>query len=696
MKAAGGQPGASASASRPDHSNKLSNNDCCNVTIKKSGGVMAQVGCLANVSSRNVSPVGKLKCCIPKWRKTNAKEHVTNVIQSGYKLPLLVLPTPKVLQNNASARNHTMFVDEELSKLTSKGCVTKIGSVPLVVNPLTVAESKSNKLRLVLDCRHVNLFLHKFKFRYEDAYTARQMFSPGDFAFLFDLKAAYHHIGIYEEHRQYLGFYWKSNYYTFDVLPFGLSTAGFIFTKVLRHLVQKWRSEGIRIIMYLDDGIAAASTFKEAVAAADLIRKDLTDFGFEIAEEKSDWTPKRLVTWLGNKFDFCNGEIHLTEVRTNEIVTGIQAILSNVAKGNLLCRVRTLASVVGRIQSAKGAVGNVTCLMTKECHRCIESRKHWNAYIHVTSEVIDELQFWLENIQKLNGQKFIENNVCTAEVYTDASDAGYGGFISGKGDSEVTGSWLGAERYKSSTWRELEAVRRVFATFANTLRGQCVKVYVDNMNITHIICKGSMKPELHEIARDLFNMLQMFDITLIPEWIPRKQNQQADLLSRCPYKDSSDWEVSQSCFQMLNNRWGPFTIDRFATHENAKCRRYNSKIWFPGTEAVNSLTVNWSGEMNWVVPPPDLVTAVLRKMAREEACGVAVVPVWKSAPYWPILFPGERKADFLAEVLYFSKSRNIVKGKGKNGIFTDPKCSFQMAACLIEFKRQIESYEYDV
>ena len=39
------------------------------------------------------------------------------------------------------------------------------------------------------------------------------------------------HIDIAEEHRKYLGFSWQKRYYVFTVLPFGLSTACYIFYK---------------------------------------------------------------------------------------------------------------------------------------------------------------------------------------------------------------------------------------------------------------------------------------------------------------------------------------------------------------------------------------------------------------------------------------------------------------------------------
>ena len=59
--------------------------------------------------------------------------------------------------------------------------------------------------------------------------------------------------------KKYLGFAWKFNgkirYFTFNVSPFGPSTAPYIFSKLLRPLVKLWRSRGFHLVVYLDDGI---------------------------------------------------------------------------------------------------------------------------------------------------------------------------------------------------------------------------------------------------------------------------------------------------------------------------------------------------------------------------------------------------------------------------------------------------------
>ena len=53
---------------------------------------------------------------------------------------------------------------------------------------------------------------------------------------------------------------WKASdsgveiFYAFTVLPFGLSTAPYVFAKLLKPLEKHWRLQGICIAIFLDDG----------------------------------------------------------------------------------------------------------------------------------------------------------------------------------------------------------------------------------------------------------------------------------------------------------------------------------------------------------------------------------------------------------------------------------------------------------
>ena len=78
------------------------------------------------------------------------------------------------------------------------------------------------------------------------------LLNPGEWMLAFDLKSGYHHIEVVQHHRKYLGFAWGEAFYTFSVLPFGLSSAPYAFTKLMRPLVRLWWSKGLRAILYQD------------------------------------------------------------------------------------------------------------------------------------------------------------------------------------------------------------------------------------------------------------------------------------------------------------------------------------------------------------------------------------------------------------------------------------------------------------
>ena len=143
-----------------------------------------------------------------------------------------------------------------------------------VINPLSVSTQSSGKRRLILDLRFVNQFILKQKVKFEDYKTALDLFQYGGYACSFDLKSGYHHVDIFPSHQRFLGFSWafpdgRTRYFAYTVLPFGLSSAPYLFTKLMRPLVKYWRSRGLYCIVCLDDGFIMDSTLEK-------IQKSLT------------------------------------------------------------------------------------------------------------------------------------------------------------------------------------------------------------------------------------------------------------------------------------------------------------------------------------------------------------------------------------------------------------------------------------
>ena len=114
--------------------------------------------------------------------------------------------------------------------------MVECGSCPIICSPLSVVANAAGKQCLVLELRYGHHFLPDCKFKYKGLELVPTLFNSGDFFTTFDLKSGYHHVDIHEDSWPYLGFSW--NYgpdrkgYTFLVLPFGLSTACYVFIKL--------------------------------------------------------------------------------------------------------------------------------------------------------------------------------------------------------------------------------------------------------------------------------------------------------------------------------------------------------------------------------------------------------------------------------------------------------------------------------
>ena len=173
--------------------------------------------------------------------------------------------------------------------------------------------------------------------------------------------------------------------------------------------------------------------------------------------------------------------------------------------------------------------------------------------------------------------------------------------------------------------------------------------FTDNQNVAHILQVGSKKLHLQAVALKVFKMSIQYQIRLEPEWIPREMNEKADLLSRIVDRD--DWCINPAIFAWLDSIWGPHTVGRFADYNNHQLPRFNSRCWNPGSDAVDTFTVNWGAENNWWCPPVDLIPRVI---VNAQACndgGTLIVPEWKISPFWPVLHPAmEKFADFVLEI----------------------------------------------
>ena len=235
-------------------------------------------------------------------------------------------------------------------------------------------------------------------------------------------------------------------------------------SKIVRPLVRYWRGQGLRAVVYLDDGIIAVEGEEAASRASEAVKDDLRKAGFVIHVEKSQWEPTRNILWLGFELDLEEGKIKVPRDK----LTRLQEILENW-KVEERIPAKTLASLIGKIVALSIAVGPVARLMTRSLYAVLSSRTSWFQKLTISQEAKEELSFWEEYLPRLQGQNIWQSPSAVRVVYSDASGTGYAGYTVEHGSAVAHGQWSRWEADQSSTWRELRAVGQVLQSFVHKL-----------------------------------------------------------------------------------------------------------------------------------------------------------------------------------------------------------------------------------
>ena len=129
-------------------------------------------------------------------------------------------------------------------------------------------------------------------------------------------------------------------------------------------------------------------------------------------------------------------------------------------------KARDLASIIRKLISMSLAVGPIARLMTRSLYAVLSSRHFWCQSLSITQEARQEVLFWLDNLDSVNGQGLWHSPSAIRVVYADAGSTGYGGFTVEHGCHIAQRLFSEEEAAQSSTWRELHAVRMVLGSLA--------------------------------------------------------------------------------------------------------------------------------------------------------------------------------------------------------------------------------------
>lgn len=206
----------------------------------------------------------------------------------GYKISFHSTPS----QNKQPSESVLSSEEEEKTKISIGQLVEKKAifvcdhSNEEFLSPYFLREKPDGSDRFILNLKNLNKFIEPPHSKIEDVKTSLKMITRKCFMASIDLKDAYLLIPVENKYRKFLRFCFQQNLYEFTCMSFGLCTAPYTFTKILKPVVQKLRKEGIVLVIYLDDILIFAESENECTRRVMATQALLESLGFIINTKK--------------------------------------------------------------------------------------------------------------------------------------------------------------------------------------------------------------------------------------------------------------------------------------------------------------------------------------------------------------------------------------------------------------------------
>ena len=500
------------------------------------------------------------------------------------------------------------------------------------LSPFFLVKKPNGKNRFILNLKGLNQFLAPPHFKMEDIRSVTKLVQKNWFMSSIDLKDAYFLVPIDPNHRKYLRFQYKNQFFEFTCLPFGLSVAPYVFTKIMRPVVKYLRSAGILCLNYLDDILILSENYEAGQSHIHVATTLLESLGFLINYNKSSLIPSTRCTFLGFIIDSHSMSLELPNEKQRRILK-----LVNEIKLSKKLQIRRLAHTLGVLGSSCPAI-KYGWLYTKRLERdkylaLRRTNGNYNAYMHLSKHSFEDLDWWLLHTTRCNNE--IRQDHFELEIFTDSSLTGWGAYCQG----EVTNGWWPLNvQTKHINFLELLAIQYGLQCFANSYKSASILIRSDNTTaISYINRMGSVKfADLCSLARKIWQWAEERNLWLYASYISSDNNTIADQESRKLPPLETEWSLSGAAFHTIITTISAPEIDLFASYANFKCEKYVSWKRDPGAVMIDAFTISWKNLNFYAFPPFSLILRVLNKIINEKATGIVVVPHWPTQVWFPL------------------------------------------------------------
>ena len=565
------------------------------------------------------------------WKKYTSDRFVLSVVEYGYALTFSEsgpppLSTSPIEFPGDRAHGASSPLQEAVQKLVEKGAVEIVDdpSTPGFYSRLFLVPKKDGGLRPVIDLKALNLHLRKESFKMETPASIAAAMRPGEWTTSIDLKDAYFHIPMARSSRKFLRFVVNGVVYQFAALPFGLSPAPLVFTRVMGVIASYAHRRGIRLHIYLDDWLLRALLRSVLLSQTKDILNLCAELGIVVNFPKSSLDPQQVFEFLGTEYRTMPFLCFPSRDRFNRLSAMTQQFLSNTT-----LPARVWMSLIGTLKSLDFQVplGRLHRRGIQQEFLAKWNRESLAQKLQISTAVKQQLVWWTKEENVMTGQSLTPFKP-EVNIFTDASLHGWGAHM---GSENASGIWQGAFKSYHINFLELEAIRLALLQFESHLVGRHVLVQADNRTAVAYINKqgGTQSASLLDLASRILLWCHQRGIRLRCAYIEGALNVRADKLSRRHQVTSTEWSLHPHVVEAIWLRWGTPQVDLFATRDNNKLPTFVSPMSDDMAWRTDALSFSWRGLWAYAYPPTPLIPRVLSKV-REDGAELILV-----APWWP-------------------------------------------------------------
>ena len=582
----------------------------------------------------------KVRENLDAWKLLNNK-FVFNIISKGIKIffkdkkSTLSKLSKKVNERYLSNKQKSLILDQ-IKILLEYGVLSKISyNSKIFPNHLfcVISEHKSTKVRLIFDMKPLNDEIHIKTFKSLKLSSIFSYFLEYDLAVKLDLSKAYLHIPINSKFKKFFTFSFMNVKFKWNNMPFGLSTAPYLFSKVMEAILAYIRSKfDIQIYFYLDDFILLGNEKGKLSKEVSIVVEFFTKLGLTINYEKSILEPCHDIEFLGIKFNLEEKTMSPSTVNINKCIGKSQAII----KSNRISR-RQLESLIGSLNFVAPYVDSGKFKLNPIKSTLSDFRRPRDALLKTPKRLKENLMVWknLENYEPIPIKVFIPEFT----MFVDASKVKWGALItSSLIQHHLQGSWSIEDLKYHINIKETLAILYSLAQIPIKFQNSSILIYSDSKTAVSTIQKmGSIHSlKRQKIMEEILKITKLKNVQIQATHLKGLKNCAADNLSRSDHVMPQEISISSRAFQNLCetiNLWPQ--IDLFATPLNKKVEKFASSIPHVSAVTTNAFTIDWSKfQVLYAFPPPNLIYKVLFKWSQEKMGSLILIAPNLPAQNW--------------------------------------------------------------